>query len=155
MFPSSVPLASWADLEAALRGAGVAMMLVAAVILLRSGSHRAAPLGAVLCLCAALQFALGAVTAGAPLPLRLLLGITGSMVIPLFWLFARAWFDDDFSLSALDVALTLGFTAIGGLQYIRPIEAPPPDHPVGAAQSTCTVVSQAFESALVQSIGET
>lgn len=125
MHPSSIPLASWADLEAAFRGAGVAMMLVAAVILLRSGSHRAAPIGAVLCLSGALQFALSAVTAGAPLPLRLLLGITGSMVIPLFWLFARAWFDDDFSLSALDGALTLGFTAIGGLQYVRPIEAPP------------------------------
>ena len=55
---------------------------------------------------------------GAPAWLSDLLKTIGCANIPLFWLFARSWFDDDFRLGATDVLLTIAYVLLSAVAVL-------------------------------------
>lgn len=100
-------------LDAGLRGGAIALFALAGVIFARSPGSLSARIGIPLSICAIL-----ATLSGLP-PIRHLGGLDpvvalgANAIVPLFWLFARAWFDDDYRPSALDAVCVAGFVALG------------------------------------------
>ena len=103
------------NLEAGVRGAGIALLLLLAVVLLRDGGRAVAPrLGALFAVSAAATLVSAAPPMdGQPwlwlLPFQIL--NAGSPVM--FWLVARGLFDDDFEPAWPDALAWLGLTGLG------------------------------------------
>lgn len=98
-------------IDIGLRGATGSLLLLAAIVFARDGRSLAARLGAALSLCGVLY-----IVSDAPMmPARLwgfpVLGGVGTVAMPVFWLFTRAWFDDGFAIGRRDLAVIAAYVA--------------------------------------------
>ena len=100
------------SIEAWLHGGIATLLALAVALFLSEAPTRAGRYGAALA-CAAL------LTEAAALPfvqhrpaLATLLQLAGSASLPLFWLFARSWFDDDFRPGVAELAMALGYLGV-------------------------------------------
>ncbi len=100
------------SIEAWLHGGIATLLALAVALFLSEAPTRAGRYGAALA-CAAL------LTEAAALPfvqhrpaLATLLQLAGSASLPLFWLFARSWFEDDFRPGVAELAMALGYLGV-------------------------------------------
>ena len=106
------------SIEAWLHGGIATLLALAVALFLSEAPTRAGRYGAALA-CAAL------LTEAAALPfvqhrptLVTLLQLAGSASLPLFWLFARSWFEDDFRPGVAELAPALGYLGVLSLIHI-------------------------------------
>ena len=101
--------ANWPLIDFCLRGGATSLFVFGAIGLARAPRSYASRLGLVLMLSAAM-FVLDGVPAieGFP-PLDWFMNLGSALVIPIFWLFAGAWFDDDYRPSGVDAAIVIAF----------------------------------------------
>lgn len=95
------------QLDLLLRGGAIGLLMLAAVVFARSPASLPSRFGLALTLSTVIGTLAGlphAATAFDPL-----LDLSSNAAIPLFWLFARAWFDDAFRPKPIDIALTAAF----------------------------------------------
>ncbi|MET4898296.1 AraC family transcriptional regulator [Sphingomonadaceae bacterium jetA1] len=94
-------------MEAWLHGGASTLLALAVALFLSAGPSRPARYGAALALSALLaELARWPLAAQWPI-VGDILELAGSASLPLFWLFARSWFNDDFRPSVTDLALTI------------------------------------------------
>ncbi len=99
-----------AALDLAIRAATASVLMLAAIVFVRDGRSDAARFGAGLCLFAIVYLVADSMALEDRLFLSL--GLAANLAIPLFWLFARAWFDDGFTPRRRDAALIAIFAAL-------------------------------------------
>ena len=104
-----------AVIDAALRGGAAALLALAAVILLRAPYSLASRIGGCLAICGFVTSLSGLFGAAASPIVVQFAGLCANAAVPLFWIFARSWFDDDFKLRVRDVALGCAYVGIGVL----------------------------------------
>ncbi|MEG8023526.1 hypothetical protein QP162_01870 [Sphingomonas aurantiaca] len=112
--PSSAVIA---QVDLLLRGGAIGLLMLAAVVFARAPASLPSRFGLALTLCTVVGTLAG--LPHAPTAIDPLLDLSASAAIPLFWLFARAWFDDAFRPKPVDMALAaafLGCTLYAGLQ---------------------------------------
>ncbi len=96
-----------AQLDTLFRGGAIGMLLLAAVVFARAPASLPSRFGLALTLCTVVGTLAG--LPHAPSAFDPLLDLSSSAAIPLFWLFARAWFDDAFRAKPIDLVLAAAF----------------------------------------------
>ncbi len=96
-----------AQLDLLFRGAAIGLLMLAAVVFARAPASLPSRFGLALTLCTVVGTLAG--LPHAPTALDPLLDLSSSAAIPLFWLFARAWFDDAFRPKPIDLVLAAAF----------------------------------------------
>ncbi|MGU3389691.1 helix-turn-helix domain-containing protein [Sphingomonas sp. M1A8_2b] len=99
------------------RGGAIGLLMLAAVVFARSPASLPSRFGLALTLCTVVGTLAG--LPHAPTVFDPVLDLCANAAIPLFWLFARAWFDDGFRPRSVDTALTAAYlccTFYGSLQ---------------------------------------
>jgi len=107
-----VPVQTLLLLDAAFRSGAIGLMLLTAVLLRRARGH-AARFGVALMIAAVCAAMDGMAGLRLPFAAAALCAIGSSLAVPLFWLFARAWFDDGFQPRLVDALATLVFAGLG------------------------------------------
>ncbi len=105
------------QLDLLFRGGAIGLLMLAAVVFARAAASLPSRFGLALTLCTVVGTLAG--VPHAPTVVDPLLDLSSSAAIPLFWLFARAWFDDAFRPKPVDLVLAAAFlccTAYAGLQ---------------------------------------
>jgi AraC-like DNA-binding protein len=95
------------QLDLLFRGGAIGLLMLAAVVFARSPASLPSRFGLALTLCTVVGTLAG--LPHAPTAFDPLLDLSSSAAIPLFWLFARAWFDDAFRPKPIDMALAAAF----------------------------------------------
>ncbi len=107
-----------AAIDLVLRGATTSLLLLAAIVFARHGRSPAARYGAALNVAAILYLVTDSPLlsmGGATLPL---LASAGTIALPLFWLFTRAWFDDDFAFGRREALIIGGFVIVRASYFL-------------------------------------
>jgi AraC-like DNA-binding protein len=113
-------------LDAALRGGAIALLLLTAVIFARLPASRPRSFGIALALCAVMAALQGLPRIPALDGLGLIVDVGGDAAVPAFWLFARAWFDDEFRPSPRTIALVAAFVAAAAYLALQRAALVPP-----------------------------
>ena len=95
------------QLDLLFRGGATGLLLLAAVVFARAPASLPSRFGLALTLCTVVGTLAG--LPHAPSAFDPLLDLSSNAAIPLFWLFARAWFDDAFRPKPVDMALAAAF----------------------------------------------
>ncbi|MBC3940172.1 AraC family transcriptional regulator [Sphingomonas albertensis] len=95
------------QLDLLFRGGATGLLLLAAVVFARAPASLPSRFGLALTLCTVVGTLAG--LPHAPSAFDPLLDLSSNVAIPLFWLFARAWFDDAFRPKPVDMALAAAF----------------------------------------------
>ncbi len=95
------------QLDLLFRGGATGLLLLAAVVFARAPASLPSRFGLALTLCTVVGTLAG--LPHAPGAFDPLLDLSANAAIPLFWLFARAWFDDAFRPKPVDMALAAAF----------------------------------------------
>lgn len=106
-------------LNATLRGGAAALLVLASTVFLRAPSSLPSRFGAALALCGIMAALAGLPPIAALDPLDPLVALCSNACMPLFWLFTRAWFDDDFRPTWIDAAMGSGYTALGLVIWLQ------------------------------------
>ncbi|TPG49342.1 helix-turn-helix transcriptional regulator [Sphingomonas glacialis] len=117
--PDALPL-----LNAVLRGGAAALLVLASAVFLRAPSSLPSRFGAALALCGILAALAGLPSIAILDPFDPLVALCSAACVPLFWLFTRAWFDDDFRPTWIDAAVGGSYPVLGliiSLQHEAPI----------------------------------
>ncbi|HJO65463.1 MAG TPA: hypothetical protein QF469_08995, partial [Sphingomonas sanguinis] len=100
------------SMEASLHGGIATLLALAIALFLSEAPTRAGRYGAALAFAALLAEVAGLpFMQGLPM-LNAVLQVAGSASLPLFWLFARSWFDDDFRPGVAELGLALGYLGV-------------------------------------------
>lgn len=119
-------------IEASLQGGIVVLLALAVILFLKAQPSRSGRYGIALTLCVlASQLDELALPASA-MWFNDLVKTIGCANIPLFWLFARSWFDDDFNPGTTDLLLAIGFVALSSASIWAGSAAASPIGPVDA-----------------------
>ena len=118
-----MPAQSLFILDAAFRSGAVSLAILAAILLLRARGD-AARFGVALMIAAACAAMDGMAGLRLPFAAAVLCAIGSSLAVPLFWLFARAWFDDGFRPRAADAALVVVFASLAVFLQTQPPSLP-------------------------------
>jgi AraC-like DNA-binding protein len=97
-----------------LQGGAIFLMILASVTLFTHRASLAARYGSAFMISAACAVASNAVGLDGPAVLRVVLDAISILATPLFWLMARAWFDDGFRLSRASLAALAAYVLICG-----------------------------------------
>lgn len=114
---ASITPGSIFELDMLFRGGAIGLVMLAAVVFARSPASMPSRFGLALTICAIVGTLAG--LPHTPDVLDPLLDLCSNAAIPLFWLFARAWFDDTFRPRPMDLGLGAAFLFCGlyvGLQ---------------------------------------
>lgn len=95
------------QLDLLFRGGATGLLMLAAVVFARAPASLPSRFGLALTLCTVIGTLAG--LPHAPTAFDPLLDVSSNAAIPLFWLFARAWFDDAFRPKPVDMALAAAF----------------------------------------------
>lgn len=104
-------------IDICLRGGSIGLLLLGAIMLCRAPVSYASRLGMMLMLCTVAFVLEGVPVIEGLLPLDWFIKLCSALVIPLFWLFARAWFDDDYRPGGIDGAVAIAFVAAVLVQH--------------------------------------
>ncbi|MEG8043590.1 helix-turn-helix domain-containing protein [Sphingomonas faeni] len=96
-----------AQLDTLFRGGAIGLLLLAVVVFARAPASLPSRFGLALTLCTVVGTLAG--LPHTPTAFDPLLDLSSSAAIPLFWLFARAWFDDAFRAKPIDLVLAAAF----------------------------------------------
>ena len=114
-----------ADLDLLFRGGAIGLLVLAAVVFARAPASLPSRFGLALTSCTVIGTLAG--LPHAPTAFDPLLDLSASAAIPLFWLFARAWFDDAFRPTRVDLGLSAAFlcctlyASLQGRGWVAPI----------------------------------
>ncbi len=108
-------------LDTAFRGGAILLLVQAAILLARAQPSRAARFGLVLMICGACAALDGLTALRLPTSVAFAAAVGSNLAVPMFWLCARAWFDDGFRPRPRDALATVAVAGLGFFLQTHPL----------------------------------